>query len=332
MTSLSGGQAARAGLASLLLSRYDLFLLDEPTNDLDLDGLDRLEGFVHGLRAGTVVVSHDREFLARTVTKVLELDLAQQQIRLYGGGYAGLPGRARGGPAACPRASSRSTPTPAPSSESRARTQRAWMEKGVRNARRKAHRQRQDRPQLPRRDDGEAGRQGPPDGEADRAARGGRGAAQGVGAADGDRRRAPVRRGGGHAARRGGQAGRVHPRPGRPADRLGRAGGDHRGQRLGQVDAARRAARRASRWTRGTPRSGPAWSSARWTRPGGCSTARSRCCDAFARRSAGAAARRGADAAGQVRAAGRARAAARRHAVARRADPRRAGAAAGPRR
>ncbi|NED04304.1 ABC transporter ATP-binding protein, partial [Streptomyces sp. SID6648] len=71
----------------LLLSRYDVFLLDEPTNDLDLDGLDRLERFVTGLRAGTVVVSHDREFLTRTVTKVLELDLAQRQINLYGGGY-----------------------------------------------------------------------------------------------------------------------------------------------------------------------------------------------------------------------------------------------------
>ncbi|MEK8145779.1 ATP-binding cassette domain-containing protein [Streptomyces sp. M10(2022)] len=88
MTALSGGQAARAGLASLLLSRYDVFLLDEPTNDLDLEGLERLERFVSGLRAGTVVVSHDREFLMRTVTKVLELDLAQQQINLYGGGYA----------------------------------------------------------------------------------------------------------------------------------------------------------------------------------------------------------------------------------------------------
>ncbi len=88
MAGLSGGQAARAGLASLLLSRYDIFLLDEPTNDLDLDGLARLESFVSGLRAGTVVVSHDREFLTRTVTRVLELDLAQQQIRTYGGGYA----------------------------------------------------------------------------------------------------------------------------------------------------------------------------------------------------------------------------------------------------
>ena len=57
-----------------------MFLLDEPTNDLDLDGLARLEAFVTGLRAATVLVSHDREFLARTVTRVVELDLAQQQV------------------------------------------------------------------------------------------------------------------------------------------------------------------------------------------------------------------------------------------------------------
>ena len=100
MTSLSGGQAARAGMASLLLSRYDVFLLDEPTNDLDLDGLERLEKFVTGLRAGTVLVSHDREFLARTVTSVLELDLHQNQVRLYGGGYESyLEERARRPPA-----------------------------------------------------------------------------------------------------------------------------------------------------------------------------------------------------------------------------------------
>lgn len=50
MTGLSGGQAARVGLAALLLSRFDIVFLDEPTNDLDLDGLDRLESFVRGLR------------------------------------------------------------------------------------------------------------------------------------------------------------------------------------------------------------------------------------------------------------------------------------------
>jgi ATPase subunit of ABC transporter with duplicated ATPase domains len=137
MTSLSGGQAARAGLASLLLSRYDVFLLDEPTNDLDLDGLDRLERFVTGLRAGTVLVSHDREFLARTVTEVLELDLAQQQVRLFGGGYAAyLEERAVARRQA--REQYEEYATTRAQLETRARTQRAWMEKGVRNARRKA--------------------------------------------------------------------------------------------------------------------------------------------------------------------------------------------------
>ena len=87
MTSLSGGQAARVALAALLLSRFDVVLLDEPTNDLDLDGLERLESFVTGLRGGVVLVSHDREFLARCVTRVLELDLAQGANRVFGGGY-----------------------------------------------------------------------------------------------------------------------------------------------------------------------------------------------------------------------------------------------------
>ncbi|WP_329461876.1 ABC-F family ATP-binding cassette domain-containing protein [Streptomyces sp. NBC_01431] len=137
MTALSGGQAARAGLASLLLSRYDVFLLDEPTNDLDLDGLDRLEAFVKGLRAGTVVVSHDREFLARTVTKVLELDLAQQQINLYGGGYeAYLEERDTARRHA--REDYEEYADKRSALEGRAQMQRSWMDKGVKNARRKA--------------------------------------------------------------------------------------------------------------------------------------------------------------------------------------------------
>ncbi|MCT9090204.1 ATP-binding cassette domain-containing protein [Streptomyces sp. ASQP_92] len=137
MTALSGGQAARAGLASLLLSRYDVFLLDEPTNDLDLDGLERLEAFVKGLRAGTVVVSHDREFLARTVTKVLELDLVQQQINLYGGGYeAYLEERATARRHA--RDDFEEYADKRSALEGRAQMQRSWMDKGVKNARRKA--------------------------------------------------------------------------------------------------------------------------------------------------------------------------------------------------
>lgn len=137
MTSLSGGQAARAGLASLLLSRYDVFLLDEPTNDLDLDGLECLERFVTGLRAGTVVVSHDREFLTRTVTKVLELDLAQQQINLYGGGYeAYLEEREVARRHA--RDDYEEYADRRAALQDRAQTQRSWMDKGVKNARRKA--------------------------------------------------------------------------------------------------------------------------------------------------------------------------------------------------
>jgi ATPase subunit of ABC transporter with duplicated ATPase domains len=137
MTSLSGGQAARASLASLLLSRYDVFLLDEPTNDLDLAGLARLEEFVSGLRAGVVVVSHDREFLARTVTTVVELDLAQQQVGVYGGGYEDyLRERAL----ARQHARERYEEYDATRSElqARARMQRGWSDKGTRQALRKA--------------------------------------------------------------------------------------------------------------------------------------------------------------------------------------------------
>lgn len=137
MTGLSGGQAARAGLASLLLSRYDVFLLDEPTNDLDLAGLERLEQFVTGLRAGTVLVSHDREFLTRTVTRVLELDLPQQQVNHFGGGYAAYL-EEREVARRHARADFEEYAETRAALETRARTQRAWMEKGVKNARRKA--------------------------------------------------------------------------------------------------------------------------------------------------------------------------------------------------
>ncbi|SDC76958.1 ABC-F family ATP-binding cassette domain-containing protein [Rhodococcus tukisamuensis] len=137
MTALSGGQAARAGLASLLLSRYDLLLLDEPTNDLDLDGLDRLERFVDEARTGIVVVSHDREFLARTVTGIVELDLAQQQIAVYDGGYESYLAERE---IARQHARERYEEYADTKSglEDRAQMQRNWLEHGVRNARRKA--------------------------------------------------------------------------------------------------------------------------------------------------------------------------------------------------
>ena len=133
MTSLSGGQAARAALAALLLSRFDLVLLDEPTNDLDLAGLERLESFVRGLRGGVVLVSHDREFLARCVTRIVELDLAQNNVAVYDGGYdAFLEERAvarRHAREAYDEFAGKKADLVA-----RARVQREWSSQGVRNA------------------------------------------------------------------------------------------------------------------------------------------------------------------------------------------------------
>lgn len=137
MTDLSGGQAARVGLAALMLSRFDIVLLDEPTNDLDLDGLERLEQFVRDLRGGVVLVSHDREFLTRTVTRVLELDIAQNQTTVYGGGYQSyleervVARRHR-------REEYEEFADRKADLVARARTQREWSSQGVRNAMRKA--------------------------------------------------------------------------------------------------------------------------------------------------------------------------------------------------
>ncbi|OII08317.1 ABC-F family ATP-binding cassette domain-containing protein [Curtobacterium sp. MCBA15_005] len=137
MTALSGGQVARVGLAALLLSRFDIVLLDEPTNDLDLDGLGRLEAFVRGLRGGVVLVSHDREFLARSVTSVLELDLAQSSNRLFGGGYDSFLEERE-----IARQHKRDAYDEFASTKadlvSRARTQREWSSQGVRNAMKKS--------------------------------------------------------------------------------------------------------------------------------------------------------------------------------------------------
>ncbi|HUP84206.1 MAG TPA: ABC-F family ATP-binding cassette domain-containing protein [Acidimicrobiales bacterium] len=88
MTDLSGGQQARAALAAILLSRFDVFLLDEPTNNLDFAGLDRLERFLDGLPGGVIVVSHDRAFLDRTVTRVLELQEESHRAVEYAGGWS----------------------------------------------------------------------------------------------------------------------------------------------------------------------------------------------------------------------------------------------------
>ena len=86
--SLSGGQRARSSLSAVLLARHDLLLLDEPTNDLDFDGLERLEQFLTARSGGLVVVSHDRAFLDRIVTSVVDIDASTHGATLYGGGFS----------------------------------------------------------------------------------------------------------------------------------------------------------------------------------------------------------------------------------------------------
>jgi ATPase subunit of ABC transporter with duplicated ATPase domains len=130
---LSGGQAARASLAAILLSRFDILLLDEPTNDLDFAGLNRLESFLDELAGGVVVVSHDRAFLERVVTRVFELDEHSRRGTEYGGGWTGyLDARATArGHAEDDYATYQSERARL---QERARTQREWSVQGARKA------------------------------------------------------------------------------------------------------------------------------------------------------------------------------------------------------
>jgi ATPase subunit of ABC transporter with duplicated ATPase domains len=135
MEVLSGGQAAKVALATILLSRFDVLLLDEPTNDLDFEGLARLEQFVHDVPGGIVVVSHDREFLERTITSVLEIDEHSGKGADFSGGwdaYVQLRDVARR------HAEEDYENYRAQRSrlEERARTQREWAVQGVRRAKR----------------------------------------------------------------------------------------------------------------------------------------------------------------------------------------------------
>jgi len=88
-STLSGGQEAKVALAAVELSRFSITLLDEPTNDLDFAGIRRLQSWVTGRAGALVLVSHDRDFLERTVTTVVEIDEHDRTAREYGGGWAG---------------------------------------------------------------------------------------------------------------------------------------------------------------------------------------------------------------------------------------------------
>jgi ATPase subunit of ABC transporter with duplicated ATPase domains len=132
---LSGGEAARASLAALLLSRFDVYLLDEPTNDLDLEGLARLEDWVTSLAAGVLLVSHDRRFLDRVVTDVIEIDEFTHRVSEYGGGWqAYLAERDLARQHAWERFEEYDTQRK--SLASRGQQQREWAQQGVARAKR----------------------------------------------------------------------------------------------------------------------------------------------------------------------------------------------------
>ncbi len=129
-SSLSGGEAARAALAAVLLSRVDVLLLDEPTNNLDFAGLDLLESFVAGFAGAVLVISHDRAFLDRVVDRIVELDEHTHRAREYAGGWTAYTdarqlGRAQQYEAHDRYVSERDRLT------ARQRTQRQWSERGV---------------------------------------------------------------------------------------------------------------------------------------------------------------------------------------------------------
>jgi ATPase subunit of ABC transporter with duplicated ATPase domains len=85
---LSGGEQGRAALASILLARFDVYLLDEPTNDLDFAGLELLERFVLDVDGSVVLVSHDRALLDRTASRIVELEPGTQRVHTYPGGWS----------------------------------------------------------------------------------------------------------------------------------------------------------------------------------------------------------------------------------------------------
>lgn len=91
VSQLSGGQKTRVSLGRLLLSRPDVILLDEPTNHLDLNSIAWLEGYLKNYDGAVIIVSHDRYFLDKIVTKVVELENTKSTI--YHGNYSYYAGK-----------------------------------------------------------------------------------------------------------------------------------------------------------------------------------------------------------------------------------------------
>ena len=91
VTALSGGQKTRVSLGRLLLTKPDIILLDEPTNHLDMESIAWLEGYLLNYDGSVIIVAHDRYFLNRVVTKIIELDNGLMTV--YQGNYTDYSGK-----------------------------------------------------------------------------------------------------------------------------------------------------------------------------------------------------------------------------------------------
>lgn len=85
ISQFSGGQKTRIALAKILLKKPDLIILDEPTNHLDIPSIQFLENFIRNFKGAVLLVSHDRYFLDRTMTKIIEID--NHEVTVYTGNY-----------------------------------------------------------------------------------------------------------------------------------------------------------------------------------------------------------------------------------------------------
>ena len=266
----------------LLLARFDVFLLDEPTNDLDLDGLDRLERFVLGLDAPLMVVSHDRAFLERTVTAVAEIDDHAHTLTRYEGGWHAYldergprPRARRAGLPRLHRQARRPRPTArAPSAQ--------WANQGVRRAKRSGETDKFIRHRNMQSSEHVAAKAKITDkalARLDVVDKPWEGWDLRLSIADAGRGGDVVARLADAVVERPGVDGaaRLPARPGLARGRLGRPGGGRRPQRVGQVDPARRPVRPAPARRRQPVDRARAWSSARSASGATCSPARRRC-------------------------------------------------------
>ncbi len=130
---LSGGEQGRVGLATILLAQFDVMLLDEPTNNLDLQGLERLEALLLGSNRPFVVVSHDRRFLERTVSSVIDLDSHFGTVQRFEGGWTAFQ-EERAIAKAHEQRRFDDFETKKGRLEKRARTEREWATTGVARA------------------------------------------------------------------------------------------------------------------------------------------------------------------------------------------------------